>query len=338
MHGKPDREKIEHWNRILRPYWGADTRRSVTQLTLTVLAFLGFWYASYRALEVGWWLTLLLAIPTTGFLMRLFMIQHDCGHGSYFKSRAARDWVGRAIGVLLLTPYDYWRKTHAYHHAHSGDLDFRGFGDIDTLTVREYRALPRAKRIGYRIYRNPVLLLTVGPLFHFVVKHRYPWDIPREWTGAWRSVWGTNLALVVIVVGMSMTIGLREFLMVQGPVTAMACALGVYLFYVQHQFEQTYWKWHEEWDYYDSALHGSSYLKLPAPLQWLTAYIGVHHIHHMSARIPNYRLQQVHEENPEFHVAKTLRFRDTIRLLALSLWDEESERLIGFGELGRGAA
>ncbi len=335
MHGKPDREKIERWNEILRPYWGADTRRSVAQLTVTVLAFIGFWYASYRALEVGWGLTLLLAIPTTGFLMRLFMIQHDCGHGSYFRSRTARDWVGRAIGVLLLTPYDYWRKTHAYHHAHSGDLDFRGFGDIDTLTVREYRALPRKKRIGYRIYRNPVLLLTVGPLFHFVVKHRYPWDIPREWTGAWRSVWGTNLALVGIVVLMSMTIGLKEFLLVQGPVTAMACALGVYLFYVQHQFEQTYWKEHETWDYYDSALHGSSYLKLPAPLQWLTAHIGVHHIHHMSARIPNYRLQQVHDENPEFHDATTLRFRDTIRLLALSLWDEESERLIGFGDLRR---
>lgn len=335
MHEKPDREKVERWNRILRPYWGADTRRSVTQLLVTAIPFVLLWYSAYRALEVGYWLTLLIAIPATGFLMRLFMIQHDCGHGSYFKSRRARDWVGRVIGVLLLTPYEYWRKTHAYHHAHSGDLDFRGFGDIDTLTVKEYDALTPKQKLGYRIYRNPVLLLTAGPIFHFVVKHRFPWDIPREWTGAWRSVWFTNLALAGIVVVMSMTIGLKSFLMVQVPITAMACALGVWLFYVQHQFEHTYWHWHEQWDYYDASLYGSSYLKLPAPLQWMTAHIGVHHVHHMSARIPNYKLQQVHDENPEFHVARQMTIRDTWRLLGLALWDEESERLIGFRQLRR---
>lgn len=329
----PDRAKVAHWNAILRPYVGPDTRRSVVQLSVTAAGFVGCWILAWRALEVGWWATLLLALPTTGFLMRLFMIQHDCGHGSYFRSRAARDWVGRVIGVLLLTPYDYWRKTHAWHHAHSGDLDFRGFGDIDTLTVAEYRALSPARRVGYRLYRHPLMLLTVGPLFHFVIKHRYPWDLPREWRGAWRSVWWTNLALAGVVVAMGLWIGWKPFLMVQGPVTAFACALGVGLFYVQHQFENTYWHDHDEWDYYDASLHGSSHLVLPAPLQWMTASIGVHHVHHMSARIPNYRLQQAHDENPEFHVAQAITLRDAARLFRLALWDEEAGRLIGFREL-----
>ncbi len=332
-HAPPDRAKVERWNRILKPYWGPDTWRSVRQLAGTAILFAFAWYAAYRALEVGYWLTLLLALPTAGFMMRLFMIQHDCGHGSYFRSRRARDWTGRAIGVLLLTPYDYWRKTHAYHHAHAGDLDFRGFGDIDTLTVAEFEALPPRKRLTYRIYRSPVLLLTVGPLFHFLVKHRYPWDIPREWTGPWRSVWGTNLALAGVLFVAHLTIGIGSFLLVQLPATALACSLGVFLFYVQHQFEHTYWDRHEDWDYYDASLHGSSYLALPRPLHWLTASIGVHHVHHMSARIPNYRLKQVHDENPEFHAVTKLRLRDCFGLLRLSLWDEEHRRLIGFGEL-----
>ena len=338
MHDAPDREKVAHWNRILRPYWGADTRRSLIQLSLTATLFVACWYAMYRSLEVSYLLTLALAFPATGFMMRLFMIQHDCGHGSYFHSRAARDWVGRAIGVLLLTPYDYWRKTHAYHHAHSGDLDFRGFGDIDTLTVEEYEALPPKKRLGYRVYRNPVVFLTIGPLFHFIVKHRFPWDIPRDWTAAWRSVWGTNAAIAVILTIAHFTIGIPTFLAIQLPITAMACTLGVWLFYVQHQFEHTYWDRHESWDYYDASLHGSSYLKLPAFFQWMTAHIGVHHVHHMSARIPNYKLQQVHDENPEFHAVTQLRMRDTWRLLTLSLWDEERRRLIGFRELDRSRA
>ncbi len=334
---KPNREKVEAWNRILRPYWGADTGRSVRQLALTTALFAISWAAMYRSLEVGYWLTLLLAPVATGFMMRLFMIQHDCGHGSYFRSRRARDWTGRAIGVLLLTPYEYWRKTHAYHHAHSGDLSLRGFGDIDTLTVAEYRALSPAKRFGYRVYRNPAVFLTIGPLFHFIVKHRFPWDIPREWRGAWRSVWWTNAAIAGVVAVAWATIGIGPFLAVQLPITALACALGVFLFYVQHQFEHTYWAWHDDWDYYDAAISGSSYLKLPRLLQWLTASIGVHHVHHMSARIPNYRLQEVHDENPEFHDVTILRLRDTWRLLWLSLWDEEAERLVGFREVRRAA-
>jgi len=332
-HAKPDRDRVQFWNEILRPYWGADTRKSITQLITSAVPFVVFWYLAYRSLAVGYWLTLLLAVPTTGFMMRLFMIQHDCGHGSFFHSRRARDTVGFWIGVLLLTPYEYWRKTHAYHHAHSGNLSFRGFGDIDTFTVKEYLSWPRLKRAAYRIYRNPLVLFSVGPAFHFIVKHRYPWDIPRDWRHAWRSVWLTNLAIAGVVTVMVLAVGWKAFLMVQLPVTLMACTLGVWLFYVQHQFEHTYWHWHENWDYYDASLHGSSYLKLPAPLQWITANIGVHHVHHMSARIPNYKLQRAHDENPEFQVVTKVTLKDTWKLINLTLWDEERRRLIRFKDL-----
>ena len=329
----PERDRVRRWNRILQPYWGADTRRSVTQLLTSAIPFVALWYGALKSLEVGYWLTLLLSVPTAGFMMRLFMIQHDCGHGSFFKSRRARDCVGFCIGVILLTPYQYWRKTHAYHHAHSGDLDFRGFGDIDTLTVREYRTLPWYGRAAYRAYRHPAVLFGIGPLFQFIVKHRYPWDIPRTWKQAWRSVWWTNAALVAVVATMGVTVGFTRFLLVQAPVTLIASALGVWLFYVQHQFEHTYWHWHRNWDYYDSALHGSSYLDLPAPLQWMTANIGVHHVHHMSSRIPNYKLQRAHDENPEFHIVSRVGLRDTWRLIRLTLWDEDDERLVRFKDL-----
>jgi acyl-lipid omega-6 desaturase (Delta-12 desaturase) len=335
---KPDRETVERWNRILEPYVGADTWRSVRQLAASVIPFVILWWLMLRSLEVGYWLTLLLAIPTAGFMMRMFMIQHDCGHGSFFRSRAARDWVGRCIGVVLLTPYDYWKRTHAYHHAHSGDLDFRGFGDVDTFTVREYLSWSPWKRLRYRIYRHPLVLFGLAPFYQFIVKHRYPWDIPRSWTQAWRSVWWTNAALVAVISVMWAAIGLERFLLVQLPVTFIASAVGIWMFYVQHQYEDTYWHWHEDWNYYDASLLGSSYLVLPRPLQWLTANIGVHHVHHMSARIPNYKLQQVHDENPEFHVVTKVRFRDTLRLINLALWDEERRRLIRFRDLRRGRA
>ena len=331
----PDRTRAEHFRRLVEPYWGADPRRSVVQLLTSAIFFFGLWALMLASLEVGYWLTLLLAIPTAGFLMRLFMIQHDCGHGSFFASRRARDMVGFCIGVLTLVPYEYWRKTHAYHHAHAGNLDLRGFGDIDTRTVREYLALSPGRRLAYRTYRHPLVLFLVGPAFHFLIKHRYPWDVPRAWTQAWRSVWRTNAALLAIGVGMALTIGLGRFLMVQIPLTLMACSLGVWLFYVQHQYEETYWHRREDWDYYDAALQGSSYLVLPKPLQWLTANIGLHHVHHLSARIPNYRLQECMEAVTEFQRVTRVTLRDSFRLARLSLWDEEAERLIGFSDLRR---
>jgi omega-6 fatty acid desaturase (delta-12 desaturase) len=332
-HRKPDREAVERWNRILEPYVGADTGRSLKQLLVTAVPFVALWWLALRSIEVSYWLTLFLAIPAAGFMMRLFMIQHDCGHGSYFHSRTARDWVGRCIGLVLLTPYDYWKRTHAYHHAHSGDLDFRGFGDVDTFTVREYLSWPLLKRLRYRLYRHPLVLFGIAPFFLFIVKHRFPWDIPKDWKHAWASVWWTNLAIVGVLGLMWATIGLGNFLMVQLPITMIASTAGIWMFYVQHQYEDTYWHWHQDWDYYDASLQGSSYLVLPKPLHWLTASIGVHHVHHMSARIPNYKLKQVHDENPEFHVVNRVRFRDTLKLINLALWDEESRKLIRFKDL-----
>ncbi len=331
----PDRAKIDRWNRILEPYRTPDTVRSVTQLVVTSLCFLGLWYGAYRALAVGYWLVLLVAVPAAGFMMRLFIIQHDCGHGSFLRSRRARDWIGRLIGVLLLTPYDYWKRTHAYHHAHSGDLDFRGMGDVDTFTVAEYFSWSRWHRLKYRLYRHPIVLFAIGPVWQFGVKHRYPWDAPRNWTMAWRSVWWTNAGIAAGVTGGALAVGIRPFLLVQAPITMMATAAGVWMFYVQHQFEHTYWDRHEEWDYYDASLHGASYLVLPRPLDWLTGSIGVHHVHHMSPRIPNYRLRQAHEENPEFHEVTRIRPSDTIGLVRRALWDEDERRLVTFGEAHR---
>ena len=322
-----------YWKSMIAPFRGADTRRSILQLTVSATSYFALWAVMLLSLEVSYVLTLLLAFPAAGFLMRLFMIQHDCGHGSYFRSRRARDAVGFCIGVLTLTPYQYWRRTHAYHHAHSGDLDFRGFGDIDTITVREYRALPVHKRLAYRLYRHPVILLGIGPLFHFLVKHRFPWDVPRSWTQAWASVWWTNLSLAAIWVAMAITIGLERFLLVQAPITVITCALGVWLFYVQHQFEETYWHRHDDWDYFEAALHGSSHLVLPKPLQWITASIGLHHVHHLNSQIPNYRLQECLDATPELQQAKRITLRDGFRLLRLTLWDETAQRLIRFREL-----
>ena len=325
----------ERWKRLLTPFRGPDTWRSVRQLTGTVAIFFGLWIAMLWSLDVHYGLTLLLALPAGGFLMRLFMIQHDCGHGSYFRSRRARDAVGFCIGVLTLIPYQYWRRTHAYHHAHSGDLDLRGFGDIDTLTVREYLQRPRLQRVAYRVYRHPLVLLGIGPLFHFVVKHRYPWDVPRSWKQAWRSVWWTNLAVAAVVVTLGLTLGWQRFFMVHAPITVLTCSLGVYLFYVQHQFENTYWHDHEDWDYFDAAIHGSSHMVLPRPLQWITAHIGLHHVHHLNATIPNYKLEECLRSTPELQTATQIRLRDSWKLLRLTLWDEEARKLIGFRDLRR---
>jgi acyl-lipid omega-6 desaturase (Delta-12 desaturase) len=335
-HGPQGGERAaEYWKRIVGPYKGADPRRSIMQLLTSAIPFFMLWTLMYLSLGYSYLVTLLLAFPAAGFLMRLFMIQHDCGHGSFFRSRNARDIVGFCIGILTLTPYQYWRKTHAHHHAHSGDLDLRGFGDIETMTVREYRAMPWYRRVGYRMYRNPIVLLGIGPAFIFLIKHRFPWDVPRSWTQAWSSVLWTNLCLLGIWTVAAFTIGLKAFFLVQLPITAISSAIGVWLFYVQHQFEDTYWHRHEDWDYFEAAIHGSSHLVLPKPFEWITASIGLHHVHHLSSLIPNYRLRECLESAPELQQATKITIADGWKLLRLTLWDEDSRRLIGFRELRR---
>jgi omega-6 fatty acid desaturase (delta-12 desaturase) len=285
-------------------------------------------------LEVhGWWACLPLTLPAAGLLVRLFVIQHDCGHGSFFRRRAANDWIGRLIGVLTLTPYHYWRRTHALHHATSGNLDRRGIGDVTLLTVAEYRALPRWRRIVYWLSRNQLVLLTLGPAYLFLLKHRLPVGLMRDGKRVWISAISTNLAIAGLVVGAGALVGIRDFVLVQLPITLLAGSAGVWLFYVQHQFEGTYWARQAEWNFHAGALLGATHYDLPGVLRWFSGNIGIHHIHHMSSRIPSYRLQEALAGHPELRDVGRLTLRQSLACFRLALWDEESRSLVTFRDL-----
>ena len=318
------------WSARLAKYKGADLFRSLRQLVTGALLFAAGWTLMYLSLQVGYWLTLLLAVPTAFFLIRLFIIQHDCGHGSFFASGRAADIVGSILGVFTLTPYHYWKKTHALHHATSGNLEHRGFGDIDTLTVDEYLALSRWGRFKYRLYRHPLVLFGVGAIIHFFIRHRLPSIVPREWTRERRSILWTNVGLLAVVMLAGTLLGFWQLALVQLPVTLLSTVIGVWLFYVQHQFEPTYWEHDERWAYDAAALQGSSYYRLPKVLQWATGNIGIHHIHHLHPRIPNYRLQRVLDEHDELRNVPTLTLLDSFRCVRLTLWDERARRLVPF--------
>jgi acyl-lipid omega-6 desaturase (Delta-12 desaturase) len=321
--------------RALARYRAPDLRRSLWQLADTALPFAALWVAMLFFVGRAYWLTLLLAVPAAGLLIRLFIIQHDCGHGAFFRSARVSNALGFVLGVLTLTPYDYWRKVHAIHHATSGNLERRGFGDIDTLTVREYATRGRWRRLQYRLYRNPLVLFVVGPAFQFVIKHRLPTLVPRSWKRERRSIHRTNLALAGTVAVMALVVGLKPFLMVQLPISLLASSLGVWLFYIQHQFRETYWAHEAEWDYVAAGLRGSSYCALPPVLQWLTGNIGIHHIHHLDSRIPNYRLQQCLDENPALQQVTRLTIGYGLRCIFLKLWDEERAKLVGYRSVRR---
>ena len=318
------------WTRILAPYKESDLRRSVLQLLTSAVPFALIWYAMLRSLDHAYWITLLLAVPAGGFLLRLFILQHDCGHGSFFKSPAANDTLGSFLGVLTLSPYHYWRKTHALHHATSGNLDRRGAGDIDTLTVKEYLDLPKRKRLAYRLYRNPFILFGIGPAFYFIVKQRFPPGLALSCKKEWASIHWTNLAILAVVAIMWKTIGIQQFLMVQLPIITLASSIGVWFFYVQHQFEHTYWQHSGGWDFHAAALRGSSYYDLPKILRWFSGNIGLHHIHHLCSRIPNYRLQECFNANRELQQATRLTLRQSLTCISLRLWDEEQQKLVRF--------
>jgi omega-6 fatty acid desaturase (delta-12 desaturase) len=321
------------WNELLAPYKRSTLWRSIYQIVDTAVPFVLLWVAMLWSLSVSYWLTLALSVPTALLVMRLFILQHDCGHQAFFKSKRANDILGSIIGVFTLVPYHYWRRTHAIHHATSGNLDQRSFGDIDTLTVREYLGLSKTKRLMYRMYRHPLVMTVIGPAYQFVFKHRYPADAPRSWKREWASVHYTNLGLLAVVTIMWLTIGIDRFLLVQVPVTVISGSLGVFLFYVQHQYEDTYWRYRERWDYYAAGLEGSSHYVLPKVLQWFTGNIGLHHIHHVASRIPNYYLQRCFDENPELQKVTELRFWPSIKTLWMTLWDEDEQRLVGFRDL-----
>lgn len=316
----------------LAVYRSPSTARSVFELAITAIPFVILWVLTWAAVDAGRWEGLLLVVPAAGLLVRLFMIQHDCGHGSFFRRRQANAWVGRIIGVATLTPYDFWKRTHALHHASSGNLDRRGIGDIDTLTVEEYQALTPLRRVLYRLYRHPLVMFGVGPAYLFLLRHRLPMGLMRHGWQPWISAMATNAAIAAVVVALMATVGGGTFLLVQLPISLIAGSIGVWLFYVQHQFDGTVWERNGTWTFHDAALHGSSHYDLPAVLRWFTANIGVHHVHHLCGRIPYYRLPEVLRDRPELAAVGRLTLRQSLGTVRLVLWDEKTRRLVSFRE------
>jgi omega-6 fatty acid desaturase (delta-12 desaturase) len=320
-------------SRRFKPY-RADVRRSIFQLVTTATPFIALLVVMAAASHGRYWLTLLLAIPTAGLLVRLFIIQHDCGHGSFFKSRAANDFVGRALSVLTLTPYGCWKLNHAAHHASAGNLDRRGRGDVHTLTVAEYRASAPLKKLAYRLYRNPLVMVILGAPINFIVLQRLPLGHEFRDRKSRRSVLSMDLALLVAFGLPCAVFGVIPVLGTYLPVMIIASWVGNWLFYVQHQFEGTHWERDGEWDFHVAGVGGSSYFKLPPILQWFSGNIGLHHVHHLSSRIPNYRLQACLDAAPELHdVTKLITLRESLGCWRLALWDEHSRLLVGFRDL-----
>ncbi|MCL4165105.1 UNVERIFIED_CONTAM: hypothetical protein GTU68_015146 [Idotea baltica] len=316
----------------LTKYREPDHKRSAFELVVTVVPFAALCVAAWWSLSIGYWLTLLISIPAAGFLVRLFLIQHDCGHYAFFRSRAMNDWVGRTLGVVTLTPYYVWRRSHAIHHATSGNLDKRGIGDIDTLTVREYQNRSAWGKFLYQLYRHPVVMFVIGPAYQFLIRNRLPQGVGESKTRYWVSSMGTNLSIALVAGLFIYAIGAGPFFMVFLPISMLAASIGVWLFYVQHQFEDTIWEEVPEWEFHDAALYGSSHYDLPPVLRWITANIGVHHIHHLYNRIPYYRLPDVLADFPELTAIRRLTLADSISCVKLRLWDEDRNRLISFPE------
>jgi omega-6 fatty acid desaturase (delta-12 desaturase) len=322
-------EKIR-WQTLVAKYQFPDTWRSLWQVANTLVPFFVLWYLMYRSIALSYWLTLLLSMPTAGFMVRAFILFHDCCHGSFFKTARANDRLGLLLGVIMLTPYQLWKHEHAIHHATSGDLDRRGVGDIWTMTVDEYLAAPWWKRSAYRIMRNPFILFTIGSFIVFAFMYRF--IPPNTGRRERNSIIWTNLAILGVIGWLCLEIGWRAFILVELPVLFLASSAGVWLFYVQHNFDPTYWERHDQWQFFKAGMDGSSFYKLPRILQWFSGNIGFHHIHHLSPKIPNYKLEQCHRENPLFQI-QPLSFAESFKGLFYRLWDEKQRVLVGFDVL-----
>ncbi len=320
------------WVRVLARYRGARVSRSLLELAMTLVPFAVLWGAAWWALSVSAWLALGISVLNAGFLVRLFAIQHDCGHGAFFNDRRANDWLGRCLGVLTVTPYAVWRHSHSIHHSASGNLDRRGIGDVHTKTVREYRALTARDRLIYHLYRHPVVMLGVFPTYLFVLQNRLPVGFMRSGWALWTSAMGTNLTLAVVLGIAVWLLGIGSVLLVYLPTVIVGATIGVWLFYIQHQFEETSWDGADDWQLHDAALHGSSHYDLPPVLRWLTANIGIHHVHHLHSRIPFYRLPEVLRDHAELAGMPRITLLQSFATLRLRLWDDGQRRLVSFAE------
>lgn len=316
------------WRETVARFVEPDLKQSLWQVINTLIPYFMCWVAMVYSLQVSYWLTLLLAIPAAGFMVRTFIIFHDCGHGSFFKSKRANDILGIVTGIITFTPYYRWRHHHALHHATAGDLDRRGVGDVYTMTVGEYQVLPFHKKFLYQLSRNPLLMFTIGSAAVFLIAHRFPYKTTGKRER--NSVYWTNLALVGIFGAAALTIGWQAYVLIQLPILILGTTVGVWLFYVQHQFEDVYWERHANWSFEAAALQGSSFYKLPRLLQWITGNIGFHHIHHLNPRVPNYNLEKCHKSNPIFQAVEPLTLLGSLRSLSLRLWDEDKRLMVGY--------
>ena len=314
-------------------FQGTSALTSIVQLVSTAALFMACCAAIFYGVAREWWPVLGLSPIAAGLMVRLFILQHDCGHGSFFRKRFANDLVGRAISVITLTPYDYWRQAHAIHHATSGNLDRRGIGDIDTLTVAEYRKLPLRKKLSYRAYRHPFVWLLLGAPYHFTIVQRIPFGQVLSFAKIWRSVLLLDLALILVYGALLLLLGWKTLLIGFLPISVMAAWIGGWLFFIQHQFEDAWWKKGEKWDFHSAAILGSSYYVMPRILQWFTGSIGIHHIHHLCNKIPNYRLQECLNASPMLQGMSRLTLGESIKCIRLALWDEKAGKLVGFGAL-----
>jgi len=323
--------KIKDWKEIVAKYHEPNFWKASWQIVNTLGSYAALWCLMYFTLKVSWVITFLLAALSAGFLIRIFIIFHDCGHGSFFKSRAANNFWGFVTGMLTFTPYYHWRWEHGLHHSTAGDLSKRGMGDVWTLTVQEYLEASRWKRFSYRLARNPIVLFVIAPIVSFVILERFP---SSKSSGKERhSVWWMNLALLSMATVMSFIYGIGPYLIIQLTIMAITGSAGIWFFYVQHQFEDVYWERSENWDYTEAALKGSSFYKLPKILQWFSGNIGFHHIHHLSPRIPNYNLEPCHKSDPMFQDVKPITLFSALKSLTFRLWDESAKKLVGYRHL-----
>lgn len=319
------------WFQRLAPYRAAKDSRAVLELLMTLIPFLAIWACVWALLQAGQYWGIIGLLPAGVFVVRLFIIQHDCGHQSMFKRKRVNDWVGRFVSLLTLTPYDHWKRGHALHHASSGNLDRRGVGDdIITMTVEEYAAASKWDRLKYRLYRHPLIMFGVGPAYVFFIHNRLPLGSMNEGVKPWASTLLTNLGIALLYGALIWVVGWKVFVLIQVPTLLIGASIGVWLFYVQHQFDAVQWSRNGEWNREDAALQGSSYYDLPKWLMWMTGNIGVHHVHHLSSRIPFYHLPKILKEHPELKSIGRLTFWESLKCVRLALWCESRQRLVSF--------